>query len=148
MSNLNAAHRLSTIVHADQILVLVGGEIVERGSHEDLLKNKSGVYFTMWNQQLRDEPFKVPKRSTSPQRKSGEHVGEPSKLRSVVDNTRTREVSGGMELPGYESQSSFLAGQDDASTQDEHESTDGAHGSSTAGRTTTPDLDVKKNRYT
>lgn len=37
------AHRLSTVIHADQILVLDGGCIVERGSHETLLNN-GGLY--------------------------------------------------------------------------------------------------------
>ena len=44
------AHRLSTVVHADQILVLQNGSIVERGRHEDLLANKS-VYAEMWERQ-------------------------------------------------------------------------------------------------
>ncbi len=44
------AHRLSTVVGADEILVLDKGTIVERGSHEGLLA-QSGVYAAMWNQQ-------------------------------------------------------------------------------------------------
>lgn len=48
------AHRLSTIIHADEILVLKDGEIVERGRHDDLL-NFSGVYADMWQQQLKNE---------------------------------------------------------------------------------------------
>jgi len=37
------AHRLSTVLHADQIIVLEDGRIVERGSHDDLLSN-GGLY--------------------------------------------------------------------------------------------------------
>ena len=37
------AHRLSTVLHADTIVVLEGGRIVEQGSHEDLLNN-NGLY--------------------------------------------------------------------------------------------------------
>lgn len=49
------AHRLSTVVGADQILVLKDGRIVERGRHEELLQ-KGGVYAGMWQQQqTRDE---------------------------------------------------------------------------------------------
>lgn len=44
------AHRLSTVVSADEILVLVKGEIVERGSHDSLMA-EGGVYASMWNRQ-------------------------------------------------------------------------------------------------
>ncbi|KAJ8980819.1 hypothetical protein NQ317_000552 [Molorchus minor] len=45
------AHRLSTIIHADEILVLQEGEIVERGRHDHLI-GQEGIYANMWRQQL------------------------------------------------------------------------------------------------
>ncbi|QLK24986.1 ABC transporter ATP-binding protein/permease [Natrinema zhouii] len=44
------AHRLSTIKDADQVLVLEGGEIVERGTHDELLEN-GGLYSHLWGVQ-------------------------------------------------------------------------------------------------
>ena len=44
------AHRLSTVVSADEIIVLRDGQIAERGSHKELLKRK-GLYADMWDRQ-------------------------------------------------------------------------------------------------
>jgi ATP-binding cassette, subfamily B, heavy metal transporter len=46
-TSLVIAHRLSTVVDAHEILVLVNGEIVERGRHADLV-TRGGVYAEMW----------------------------------------------------------------------------------------------------
>ncbi|HRH01897.1 MAG TPA: ABC transporter ATP-binding protein [Bacteroidia bacterium] len=45
------AHRLSTVMHADKIIVLEKGQIVEQGKHHDLLDAK-GLYYAMWRQQI------------------------------------------------------------------------------------------------
>ncbi|MCX7839895.1 MAG: ABC transporter ATP-binding protein/permease [Anaerolineae bacterium] len=47
------AHRLSTIRNADQVLVLKDGEIVERGTHEELLARR-GVYYELYTSQFQD----------------------------------------------------------------------------------------------
>jgi ATP-binding cassette subfamily B protein len=49
-TTLVIAHRLSTVIDADQILVLDKGQIVERGRHEELLA-LNGAYASMWNRQ-------------------------------------------------------------------------------------------------
>ncbi|MFB6109194.1 MAG: ABC transporter ATP-binding protein [Haloplanus sp.] len=45
------AHRLSTVRHADTILVLDDGELVEQGTHEELLA-EDGLYATLWRVQV------------------------------------------------------------------------------------------------
>ena len=46
------AHRLSTIRNADQVLVINNGEIVERGTHEELLE-KRGFYYNLYMSQFK-----------------------------------------------------------------------------------------------
>ena len=48
------AHRLSTIRNADQVLMLVDGEIIERGTHNELLE-KRGAYYDLYMSQFRRE---------------------------------------------------------------------------------------------
>jgi subfamily B ATP-binding cassette protein MsbA len=48
------AHRLSTVVHAHRILVLVEGRIVEEGSHQELL-DRRGAYWGLWRLQNPEE---------------------------------------------------------------------------------------------
>ena len=71
-TTLVIAHRLSTVVDADQILVMEHGKIVERGTHRQLLA-ESGVYAHMWTLQQKErhkilaEPAADTAHGTAPQ---------------------------------------------------------------------------------
>jgi ATP-binding cassette subfamily B protein len=53
------AHRLPTIISADQILVIDNGEILERGKHNELVKNADGLYNRLWNSQQKARGWKL-----------------------------------------------------------------------------------------
>lgn len=54
-TTLIVAHRLSTVVKADRIVVMDAGTIVEMGTHRQLLKNKKGLYRHFWDLQTMEE---------------------------------------------------------------------------------------------
>lgn len=45
------AHRLSTVINADEIVVLQKGEVLEQGNHKELYSSK-GCYYNLWQQQM------------------------------------------------------------------------------------------------
>jgi ATP-binding cassette subfamily B protein len=49
------AHRLSTVMHADTLVVLERGRVVEQGTHAALLEAR-GLYYAMWRQQIGERP--------------------------------------------------------------------------------------------
>ena len=57
-TSLIIAHRVSTVRHADQIFVLDGGRIVERGRHEELV-TREGLYASLYRKQLLEEELEA-----------------------------------------------------------------------------------------
>ncbi len=51
MITILVAHRLSTVMHADEIYVLEKGNITETGTHSDLVARK-GLYYALWREQI------------------------------------------------------------------------------------------------
>ncbi|WP_254691192.1 ABCB family ABC transporter ATP-binding protein/permease [Shinella daejeonensis] len=51
-TTLVIAHRLSTVISADEIIVLKDGTIAERGTHGELMQREDGLYASMWARQL------------------------------------------------------------------------------------------------
>lgn len=57
-SNIIIAHRISTMKHADKIIVLDEGKVAERGTHEELVK-MNGIYTDIYNKQKLKEEYEL-----------------------------------------------------------------------------------------
>jgi ABC-type bacteriocin transporter len=81
------AHRLSTIMSADKIIVMHKGEVIEEGTHDELLKKKAR-YSAMWEQQF-------PKLTKSaPNVSKTESVSKPRLKRKTSDQKMLESVTG------------------------------------------------------
>ena len=78
------AHRLSTIMKADHILVVMDGQIIEEGSHQDLIHRK-GKYHDLWSKQIFVRPATEQRsRSRSP-KKDANIINDLSPARQTVE---------------------------------------------------------------
>lgn len=91
-STLIVAHRLSTIVNADTILVMDHGCIVERGSHAELLRAK-GLYAQMWHLQRQQNEL-----DESGSRLSAQPVNLVALVAGVLDAMRPASEAQGIVL--------------------------------------------------
>ncbi|KAE9376692.1 hypothetical protein N431DRAFT_330918 [Stipitochalara longipes BDJ] len=78
------AHRLSTIMKADHILVLMNGEIVEEGSHNDLI-HKKGKYHDLWSKQIMVKSATDRSRSRSPKKRDAHIINDLTPNRQKVE---------------------------------------------------------------
>jgi ATP-binding cassette subfamily B protein len=79
-TTLVIAHRLSTVVNADEILVLDKGLIAERGTHQALLA-QNGIYAAMWNRQHEVmEAEEILRRAAAAEGPSARKLGEEGEL--------------------------------------------------------------------
>ncbi|XP_040856056.1 ATP-binding cassette sub-family B member 7, mitochondrial isoform X5 [Ochotona curzoniae] len=80
------AHRLSTVVDADEIIVLNQGKVAERGTHHDLLANPGSIYSEMWHtQSSRVQNYDNPKWGAKKESMSKEE--ERKKLQEEIVNS-------------------------------------------------------------
>ncbi|OZI62277.1 ABC transporter transmembrane domain-containing protein [Bordetella genomosp. 11] len=85
-TTLIIAHRLSTVVNADEIVVLEHGRIVERGKHQELLDSQ-GIYAQMWSLQRQQSELERAgtQRSAQPVNLAALVAGVLDAIRQVID---------------------------------------------------------------
>lgn len=82
-TTLIVAHRLSTIMKADRILVMKEGAIIEEGSHDVLLK-KCGKYHDLWSRQIFLKSLDKPEQPQSPSQPLANIVNDVDPSRGII----------------------------------------------------------------
>ena len=101
-TTLIIAHRLSTVVHADEILVLDKGVIAERGKHEDLLA-RGGLYAGLWSRQREaDAAQEALRRAGAADEEEGDAGLEDEPAFAKADHGLSHEKPGDLGLAGQE----------------------------------------------
>ncbi|KAL3427836.1 ABC transporter [Phlyctema vagabunda] len=118
------AHRLSTIMRADHILVVMDGEVIEGGSHDALLSSK-GKYFDLWTRQIFLKPTTERHRSRSPKKQSSiindltpaSHKAEIEKAK-IQHKAQTSKAKKEVSVPNTDGNSSDFDDEEDGHTRE------------------------------
>ncbi|TAQ86264.1 hypothetical protein B7494_g5424 [Chlorociboria aeruginascens] len=78
------AHRLSTIMRADRILVIMNGEVVESGSHDELI-HSNGKYHDLWSKQIFVKPANERSRSRSPKKQKANIINDLTPANHTIE---------------------------------------------------------------
>jgi len=117
------SHRLSTIMKADRIIVVMNGEIVEEGSHEELI-HKKGKYQNLWSKQLFVKPADERGercRSRSPQKRDANIIND------LTPGRQTTELAKVLKTTPHEEPSKNEAAQDVGRKSDSSDDPCGGH---------------------
>lgn len=94
-------HRLSTIMRADLIMVVMNGEIVEQGTHDELIHAK-GKYHGLWSKQIYVKPADEPSRSQSPKKRDAEIINDLTPSRQKIELAKVMKTVAHEEPAGHE----------------------------------------------
>ncbi|KAJ3749144.1 mitochondrial half-size ABC transporter [Lentinula detonsa] len=97
-SSLSIAHRLSTIANADVILVLKDGQIIEQGSHKELLAS-DGVFASMWADQISASEDPAPSINSVKHEVSAYSAGPSESTEEVVLPTEPVDAETSLDAP-------------------------------------------------
>ena len=113
-----SSHRLSTIMNADRIMVITGGELVEEGSHEELIV-ANGKYAELWSKQIFVKTKDANSKDDEPAAKDDKGVDIVNDLPSEVAKVELAKVK-----PAAGSSTDDPASGESSGSEDSEDSTD------------------------